>query len=181
MMNVTRTVGVTSLTRLLDSPLHYRQEAPLSPKPFYFEAVHPGLVLRSTRSITMDRDSIIAFARQFDHHPAHLSEETAKSSMFGAFCASGWHTGAVTMRLISETMPIARGGMGAGVEHLRWLRPVQAGDALRIEIEIMAARVSRSRPDAGVVTYRCTTLNQRDEAVQRFTTTVLFPRLDAPV
>ncbi len=145
-------------------------------KTFFFEDVHPGLVLRSARAIAMDRDSITAFARQFDLHPAHLSEETAASSMFGVFCASGWHTGAVTMRLISETMPIARGGMGAGVEELRWLRPVQAGDALRIEIEILAARISRSRPGAGVVTYRCATLNQRDEPVQRFTTTVLFPR-----
>lgn len=154
--------------------------SPLPARPFYFEDVHPGLILRSTRSILMDRKSIIAFARQFDHHPAHLSEETARTSMFGVFCASGWHTGAVTMRLISETMPIARGGMGAGVEHLRWLRPVQGGDTLRIEIEILETRVSRSRPEAGVVTYRCTTLNQRDEAVQQFTTTVLFPRRDAP-
>lgn len=154
--------------------------SPLPARPFYFEDVHPGLILRSTRSILMDRESIIAFARQFDHHPAHLSEETARTSMFGVFCASGWHTGAVTMRLISETMPIARGGMGAGVEHLRWLRPVQGGDTLRIEIEILETRVSRSRPEAGVVTYRCTTLNQRDEAVQQFTTTVLFPRRDAP-
>ncbi|MEO8713770.1 MAG: MaoC/PaaZ C-terminal domain-containing protein [Acetobacteraceae bacterium] len=152
----------------------------MSAQPFHFEDVHPGLVLRSARSTTMDRDAITAFARQFDHHPAHLSEETARTSMFGVFCASGWHTGAVTMRLISETMPIARGGMGAGVEKLRWLRPVQAGDALRIEIEILETRISRSRPDAGVVTYRCTTLNQRDETVQRFTTTVLFPRRDAP-
>lgn len=153
---------------------------PLSVQPFHFEDVHPGLVLRSTCAIPMDRDSITAFARQFDHHPAHLSEESAKTSMFGVFCASGWHTGAVTMRLISETMPIARGGIGAGVEKLRWLRPVEAGDALRIEIEILQTRASRSRPDVGVVTYRCTTLNQRDQAVQQFTTTVLFPRRDAP-
>ena len=145
-------------------------------KRIYFEDVYPGLVLRSARAITMDRDSITGFARQFDLHPAHLSEETAAESMFGVFCASGWHTGAVTMRLISETMPIARGGMGTGVEALRWLRPVRAGDALRIEIEIVEARASRSRPGAGVVTYRCTTLNQRDEPVQEFTTTVLFPR-----
>lgn len=143
---------------------------------FHFDDVHPGLVLRSARAIPMDRDSIVGFARQFDLHPAHLSEETAASSMFGVFCASGWHTGAVTMRLVSETMPIAGGGMGAGLEKLRWLRPVRAGDALRIEIEILATRVSRSRPGAGVVTYRCSTLNQRDEPVQVFTTTVLFPR-----
>ena len=152
----------------------------MSVTPFFFEDVHRGLILRSIRSILMDRESITAFARQFDHHPAHLSEDTAKTSMFGVFCASGWHTGAVTMRLISETMPIARGGMGAGVEHLRWVRPVRAGDALRIEIAILATRASRTRPDVGIVTYRGTTLNQRDEAVQQFTTTVLFPLRVAP-
>ncbi len=148
---------------------------------FHFEDVQPGLVLRSARAIVMDDASITGFARQFDLHPAHLSPETAATSMFGVFCASGWHTGAVTMRLISETMPIARGGMGAGVEDLRWLRPVRGGDALRVEIEILAARPSRSRPDAGVVTYRCTTLNQHHEPVQQFTTTVLFPRRAAAV
>lgn len=153
---------------------------PLPARQFHFEDVHPGLILRSARAITMDRDSIIGFARRFDLHPAHLSEDTARGSMFGVFCASGWHTGATTMRLVSETMPIAGGGMGAGVEQLRWLRPVLAGDALRIEIEILATRVSRSRPGAGVVTYRCTTLNQRDEPVQQFTTTVLFPRRAVP-
>ena len=148
-------------------------------KTFFFEDLHPGLVLRSARAITMDRDRIIAFAREFDPQPAHLSEETARSSMFGHFCASGWHTAAATMRLVCETIPIERGGMGAGIDGLRWLRPVEAGDSLRIEIEILTARVSRSRPGAGIVTYRCTTLNQRDEQVQQFTTTVLFPRREA--
>ncbi|MDQ2801140.1 MAG: MaoC family dehydratase N-terminal domain-containing protein [Pseudomonadota bacterium] len=142
---------------------------------FWFEDVFPGRVLRSARAVRMDGGAIAAFARQFDLHPAHLSEETAAASMFGVSCASGWHTGAVTMRLISETMPIARGGTGAGIERLSWLRPVRPGDDLTIEIEILAARVSRSRPDAGVVTYRCTTLNQEGAAVQQFTTTVLFP------
>jgi acyl dehydratase len=152
----------------------------LAVAPFHFEDVHPGLILRSARAITMDGDSIVAFARQFDLHPAHLSEATARNSMFGVFCASGWHTDAVTMRLISETMPIARGGMGAGVERLRWIRPVLAGDALHLEIEILKTRISASRPGAGVVTYQASTLNQRDEAVQQFTTTVLFPTRGDP-
>jgi acyl dehydratase len=154
-----------------------RLEPPLLPeRTFHFEDVHPGLVLRSERAIRMDPEMIKEFSRQFDLHPAHISERTAPGSMFGLFCASGWHTAAVTMRLISETMQIARGGMGAGIERLRWLRPVRGGDELRIKIEILETRPSRSRPEAGVVTYRCTTLNQCDEKVQEFTTTVLFPR-----
>jgi acyl dehydratase len=146
---------------------------------FWFEDIAAGQVLRSPRAITLDRAAIIAFAREFDPQPAHLGEETARDSQFGLFCASGWHTGSVTMRLISETLPIARGGMGAGIEQLRWLRPVRPGDSLRVELTVLAARVSRSRPDSGVVTYRCTTLNQADEPVQDFTTTVLMPRREA--
>ncbi|HSU04867.1 MAG TPA: MaoC/PaaZ C-terminal domain-containing protein [Acetobacteraceae bacterium] len=143
---------------------------------FYFDDVHVGLVLRSTRSIRMDRDRIMAFAREFDPHPAHLSDETAKHTMFGRLCASGWHTGSTTMRLIAETLRIAGGGAGAGIERLRWVRPVFAGDELNIRIEIHATRPSRSRPDAGLVTYRCTTFNQHEEPVQEFTTTILMPR-----
>ena len=143
---------------------------------FWFEDMAAGQVLRSARAITLDRDAIIAFARQYDPQPAHLGEETAKDSLFGLFCASGWQTGATTMRLIYETLPIARGGMGAGIEQLRWLRPVLPGDSLRVEITVLATRPSRSRPEAGVVSYRSTTLNQNDEPVQEFTTTVLMPR-----
>ena len=142
----------------------------------WFEDVAAGQVLRSPRAITLDREAIIVFARQYDPQPAHLGEETAKDSQFGLFCASGWQTGATTMRLIYETLPIARGGMGAGIEQLRWLRPVRPGDSLRVEITVLATRPSRSRPESGVVTYRCTTLNQNDEPVQEFTTTVLMPR-----
>ncbi|MGH7044262.1 MAG: MaoC family dehydratase [Acetobacteraceae bacterium] len=143
---------------------------------FWFEDMAAGQVLRSPRAITLDPEAITAFARQYDPQPAHLGEESAKDSQFGLFCASGWQTGSVTMRLVFETLTIARGGMGTGIEHLRWLRPVLPGDSLRVEITVLAARLSRSRPDAGVVTYRCTTLNQHGEPVQEFTTTVLMPR-----
>lgn len=142
----------------------------------WFENMAPGQIWRSARSIKVDGDAIVAFARQFDPQPAHLGEASAKDSLLGVFCASGWHTGSVTMRLIFETLHVARGGMGAGIEALSWLRPVLAGDALSVEIEVLAARLSRSRPDSGVVTYRCTTLNQRGEKVQVFTTTILMPR-----
>ncbi len=141
----------------------------------WFEDVAAGQVLRSARAITVSGADIIAFARQFDPQPAHLGEAEAKTSLLGVFCASGWHTGSVTMRLIFETLHVARGGMGAGIEQLRWLRPVLAGDSLRVEISVLATRASRSRPDRGLVTYECVTLNQRDEPVQQFTTTILMP------
>ena len=142
----------------------------------WFEDIASGQVLRSTRAITVTGADIVAFAQQFDPQPAHLGEEEAKASLLGVFCASGWHTGSVTMRLIFETLHVARGGRGAGIEQLRWLRPVLAGDSLRVEINVLATRASRSRPDRGLVTYECVTLNQRDEPVQQFTTTILMPR-----
>ncbi|MDE2007429.1 MAG: MaoC family dehydratase [Rhodospirillales bacterium] len=144
--------------------------------PMWFEDVKAGQVLRSDRSITMTGEEIVAFASKFDPQAAHLGEEQAKDSLLGVFCASGWHTGSVTMRLIFETLHVARGGMGAGIEQLSWFRPVLAGDSLSVEIAVLGARPSRSRPDSGVVTYRCTTLNQRGEKVQEYTTTVLMPR-----
>ncbi len=142
----------------------------------YFEDIYPGRVLRSPRSITVTAERIMEFSREFDPHPAHLAPETAESTMFGRLCASGWHTAAATNRLIFETLRVAGGGAGAGVEQLRWLRPVHPDDVLHVEIEILAARPSRSRPDAGVVTYRCRTLDQNDAPVQEFTSTILMPR-----
>ena len=142
----------------------------------YFEDVQVGDVFRSARSVRMEAADIAAFARRFDPHPAHLSEEGARSTMFGRMCASGWHTAAVTNSLLFATLRIAGGGAGSGIEKFRWLRPVYPGDELRVEVEVLAARPSRSRPDAGVVSYRCATLNQADEPVQEFSCTVLMPR-----
>ncbi|HEY6432217.1 MAG TPA: MaoC/PaaZ C-terminal domain-containing protein [Acetobacteraceae bacterium] len=144
----------------------------------YFEDMTVGRILRSDRAIRMDTERIVAFAREFDPHPAHVSEETARHTMFGRLCASGWHTGATTMRLIFETLRVAGGGAGVAVEGLRWARPVFGGDELRVEIEILHTRLSRSRSDAGLVNYKCVTLNQRDEAVQEFSATILMPRRD---
>jgi acyl dehydratase len=142
---------------------------------FFFEDMPVGRVLRSARAIRMDRARMIAFAEEFDPQPAHLSEEAAAGSQFGQLCASGWHTGSVTMRLMAETLVIARGGMGLGVDSLRWHRPVLPGDTLRITIEVVAARVSRSQPGRGLVTTRTVTLNQHDQQVQEFTSAVMMP------
>ena len=141
----------------------------------YFEDMVPGRVLRSAPLPPLTRDAILAFAREFDPQPQHLGEASAADSNLGVFCASGWHTGSLTMRAIAETMPIKGGGMGAGIE-IRWPRPVVVGDVLHVEIEVMQARPSNSRPDKGVVIFRTTTFNQRDEPVQHCTHTALFPR-----
>ena len=92
-----------------------------------FEDMPVGRMLHSARAIRMERDRMIAFAEEFDPQPAHLGEEAAAASQFGQLCASGWHTGGVTMRLVAETLVIAQGGMGLGVDTLRWHRPVLPG------------------------------------------------------
>jgi acyl dehydratase len=147
---------------------------------FFFEDMPVGRVLHSARAIRMERDRMVAFAQEFDPQPAHLSEAAAAVSQFGVLCASGWHTGAVTMRLVAETLVIAQGGMGLGVENMRWHRPVLPGDSLRITIEIVAARPSRSQPGRGLVGTRTVTLNQHDQPVQELTATVMMPLRDAP-
>jgi acyl dehydratase len=145
-----------------------------------FEDMPVGRMLHSARAIRMERDRMIAFAEEFDPQPAHLGEEAAAASQFGQLCASGWHTGGVTMRLVAETLVIAQGGMGLGVDTLRWHRPVLPGDTLRVTIEVLAARPSRSQPGRGLVTTRTTTFNQHDQPVQELTSIVMMPMREKP-
>ena len=141
----------------------------------YFEDLPAGRVFHSARTITMERDRIMGFAREFDPHPGHTSEETARESSFGELVASGWHTAASVCRLIVETTPIAGGGMGGGVE-LRWKRPVRPGDTLRITMEVLTARESTTRPGWGIATIRTTAYNQHDEPVLVMNSTNFLPR-----
>lgn len=148
-------------------------------EPYHFEDFAAGAVFRSGRR-RVDAARIKTFAAEFDPQPQHLDETGAASSQFGELVASGWHTASLSMRLFTEAVPpVPGGGMGLGVERLVWPRPVRPGDELRVEAEVTDTRPSRSRPDKGVVTLRVTTLNQRDETVQSFTTAVLVPRRGA--
>jgi acyl dehydratase len=143
----------------------------------YYEDFAVGQKFHS-RPFRIEKDRMIAFAEEFDPQPQHVSEQTAATSQFGQLVASGWHTAAVSMRLfVNEALPpLAGGGQGVGVEALAWPRPVRPGDALRVETEVVATRVSRSRRDKGLVTVRNTTLNQNDEVVQTMSTTFMVPR-----
>jgi acyl dehydratase len=124
----------------------------------------------------VDEEQIISFARQFDPQPFHLDNEAAKDSLFAGLAASGWHTAAITMRLLVESgMPLAGGIIGAGCE-LDWPTPTRAGDTLRVESEVLDVRRSQSRPDRGIATLRSLTRNQRDEVVQRLTGKLIVPR-----
>jgi acyl dehydratase len=120
-------------------------------------------------SLRVDVQQIQAFAAQFDPQPFHLDEKSARGTFFGGLVASGWHTAALTMRLLvdSELKP-AGGLIGAGLDELNWPRAVRPGDVLHLKIEIIGVRPSKSRPTQGFIKVRTTTLNQHDEPVQVF-------------
>lgn len=124
----------------------------------------------------VDEEQIKAFARQFDPQPFHLDNEAAKDTLFSGLAASGWHTAAITMRLLVESgLPLAGGIVGAGGE-LGWPNPTRPGDSLQVESEVLDIRPSRSRLDRGVATVRSLTRNQRNEVVQRLTAKLIVPR-----
>lgn len=132
----------------------------------YLKDFTPGQIYRTGKK-RMDVADIKRFAKEFDPQPFHLDEEAAKSSMFGSLAASGWHTAAVTMRmLVDSEFKAANGLIGAGFDELKWPRPVRPGDELRVEMEVLEVRATKSRPEMGFVKFRMTTLNQRDEPVQ---------------
>src|ERR1700736_6515188 len=131
----------------------------------YLEDFAVGQTFGSGR-LRIDKERIFAFAAEFDPQPFHLDEAVARHSIFGGLAASGWHTAAVTMRLLfdSELKP-AGGIIGAGLDECRWPRPVRPGGEPRSEGEVIEERPSKSRPEQGLIKLRTTTLNQDGEAV----------------
>src|SRR6516162_11596584 len=127
--------------------------------PLYLEDLRVGQrFVSGTHQI--DEGQVRAFAGQFDPQPFHLDAEAAKGTFFGDLVASGWHTAAVTMRLLVEGgLPLAGGIIGAGGE-ITWPNPTRPGDVLRVVSEIEQVTPSRSRPDRGTVRVRSETRNQ---------------------
>jgi acyl dehydratase len=142
----------------------------------YLEDFAAGQVYGTGR-LRVERERIKSFAAEFDPQPYHLDEEAARKSFFGGLAASGWHTAALTMRLMVEgELKPAGGIIGLGFEEFRWLKPVRPGDDLRVESEVLEVRPSKSRPDQGLVKLRNTTPNQNCEAVQVAVGSLLVPR-----
>ena len=149
-------------------------------KQLYLEDLSVGDVFGSaTRRVATE--DIKRFAGEFDPQPAHLDEAEAVRTFFGGLAASGWHTAAITMRLLVESLPIAGGIVGAGMDELRWPKPVRPDDVLELESEVLELRPSKSRPDRGLAKVRTTTLNQHGEAVQILVSNLVVQRrnLDA--
>jgi acyl dehydratase len=131
----------------------------------------------ATGKLRVDGDQIKSFAKQFDPQPYHLDEGAAQKSPFRGLAASGWHTAALTMRLLVDgDFKPAGGILGVGFDALSWPKPVRPGDELHAKSEILEVRPSKSRPDRGTIRVRTTTYNQNDEPVQEFTGNLLVPR-----
>jgi len=133
----------------------------------HLEDVHVGQRFES-RQHFLDADQITRFAAEFDPQPFHLSDDGARGTMFGTLAASGWHTMALTMRLLVESVPLADGLIGASTE-VTWPRPTRPGMTLRVYSEIVDIKPSRSKPDMAIVTMRSETRNEKGEIVQVFT------------
>ena len=142
----------------------------------HLEDLTPGQIHHLGRR-TLERDEIVAFARDWDPQPFHLDEAAAATSIYGGLIASGWHTACVFMRLFVDGLLHRAAAMGSpGIEELRWLKPVRPGDTLEARLEILEVRPSRSKPDRGLVRARSVVLNQDAEEVLSFVATLLFKR-----
>jgi acyl dehydratase len=145
----------------------------------YLEDFEPGQKY-GTETLRVEASDIVEFASKFDPQPFHLDDAAAKKSFFGGLAASGWHTAALTMRLLVRgDMHPAGGIIGAGFDEFRWPKPVRPGDVLRAESEILEVRASKSRPQQGMVKVRTTTYNQDGQAVQEFVVNMVVPRREA--
>ena len=143
----------------------------------YLEDFAAGQVYAGNARVRVEPDHIKSFATEFDPQPFHLNEDAARASLFQGLAASGWHTAALTMRLLVDSdLKPAGGIIGAGFDELRWPLPVRPGDELRVESEILEVRPLKSRADRGVVKVKTTTLNQRGEAVQVSVGSLFVPR-----
>ncbi len=136
----------------------------------YFEDLRIG-AKTSFGHYEVTRDEVVAFASKYDPQPFHMSDEAAAKTHFGRLSASGWHTTAMTMAMVVENLSaMDQAGLGAaGIDELRWLKPVYPGDTLRCETELLEKTPSRSRPEMGSFRSRLTVFNQHDEPVMRFT------------
>lgn len=132
----------------------------------YYEDLEVGSQ-QSFGHYEVTRDEVMQFARNYDPQPFHLDDEAAAATHFWRLSASGWHTCAMTMRMLVDNMSVSKqAGLGSpGVDNLRWLKPVYPGDTLRCETRIIEKRRSTSRPEMGIFKSKGITFNQHDEPV----------------
>jgi acyl dehydratase len=147
----------------------------MSQETLYFDDLKVGDTF-TTGTYEVSAADIKRFAAEFDPQPFHLDDEAARETMFGGLAASGWHTAAITMRLLVSGGPkLANGVLGAGGE-IEWKMPTRPGDVLHVESEVVDLIPSRSRTDRGMLVLRSRTINQHGEVVQNLTAKLIVAR-----
>ena len=132
---------------------------------WYFEDFYPGQEIDlGERSVS--EEEIVAFARQFDPQPFHVDRDAARASIYGGVIASGWHTCSLMMRMVVDGLMASSSSMGSpGLDGVRWLRPLRAGDTIRVRYLTTQVKASNSKPDRGVVWSTWTATNQHGEEI----------------
>jgi acyl dehydratase len=123
------------------------------------------------------REEIIAFAAEFDPQPMHLDEEAASKTMLKGLSGSGWHLCSISMRMMFDGYIGRTASLGSpGVNELRWLAPLRPGDDLMLDVDVVEARPSKSRPETGIVTFRCVVRNAADVALCEMVSPIIVRR-----
>ena len=147
-------------------------------EPLYLDDLEAGMQFESPTFAVSESD-IRRFASEFDPQPFHLDETAARSSFFGGLAASGWHTAAITMRLLtSGGLPLAGGIIGMSVE-IAWVKPVRPGDVLHVVSTVQDVKRSKSNPSKGIATIASETMDESGEVVQRLVSKLLVPAREA--
>ncbi len=146
---------------------------------FAFEDFVPGTT-EILGPVTVSKDDILTFAREYDPQPFHVDEIAARDSFVGTLIGSGWHTACINMRLLADDKILDSTSMGSpGIDELKWLKPVRPGDTLRSRMTVVDARASKSRPSIGLVQFQFALVNQNDETVMTQGNWIMFGRRDA--
>jgi len=128
------------------------------------------------------RDEILAFAAEFDPQPMHLDEEAAAKSMLRGLSGSGWHLCSLMMRMMADGFITRAASLGSpGVDEVRWLSPLRPGDNLMLDVDVVEARASKSRPELGIVKFKCTVRNATGQALCEMTSPILIKRREGAV
>lgn len=142
----------------------------------YFEDIEVGTT-RAFGDYHVTKEEIVEFAEQYDPQPFHTDEDAATESAFGELVASGWHTAAISMRMLVDNYLRENAGMGGrGADELRWRRPVRPGDTLSVRATVAGKRRSESDPRRGYVENDIEVVNQNDEIVLSYTVTGMIER-----
>ena len=128
------------------------------------------------------RDEIVAFAAEFDPQPMHLDEEAASKSMLRGLSGSGWHLCSLMMRMMADGFITRAASLGSpGVDEVRWLSPLRPGDDLMLDVDVVEARPSKSRPTLGIVKFKCTARNAKGQVLCEMTSPILVKRREGAV